>query len=222
MENPDLIDGISPHQRELQKTLSSRSKIIAGIYLGAIQVSKQHSNPDRVALGAHGFRELINLLPKYIDVPIIKEGNQKLGDFADNLVHEWNKISSGTKWPGNPVWCGDIDTGLRKVLKRTLTLIEAHIKIRHGRKIQVKQIIKKQNFSPVPLPQNIEDLKAEEWEVYRDYFTKTAHHSATTETEFLSYVDHFEHLLLAYLKPRTFDTHSEILHLIKDAEEDGQ
>lgn len=218
MDKPELIDGLDPHQKELEKALKEKNESAANIYLGAILISKQPGNPDRIALCAHGLRELMNLLPKFIDVPVIKEAQQQLGHFADALVEDWRTMAGQEKWPGEPAWNGGIDDSLRKVLQRTTLLVEAHIGIREGRRVQVKEIIKKQNFSAVPLPENIEDLKAKEWDTYRNYFTKTAHHSSTTADDFLGYVTHFEHLLLNYLKPRTFDTHNELLKMIEEVQ----
>ena len=39
------------------------------MYLGALMVFDQGGNPDRLALAAHSFRELMEKLPRYIDVP---------------------------------------------------------------------------------------------------------------------------------------------------------
>jgi hypothetical protein len=220
MHRPEAIQGLDPHQRELEKALNEKSEVAANIYLGAVLLSRQGWNPDRVSLCSHGLRELMNLLPKFIDVPLVKEARQQLGQFVDRLVEDWKTVETQGNWPGDPPWQGSIDDGLRKLLVRTRTVVEAHTNIREGRRIQVKGIIKKQNFSAVPLPSNIEDLKAEEWETYRDYFVKTAHHATTTDEDFNRYLTHFEHLLLGYLKPRTFDTHAELLTLIEEAQGD--
>lgn len=220
MDKLEVIDGLELHQKELKKVLNEKNEKAAQIYIGALLILKQIDNPDRIALCAHGLRELIVLLPKFIDVPIIKEAQQQLAHFADALVGEWNSMKAQNKWPGDPPWNGAIDDHLRKVLNKASLLVESHLGIREGRRNQVKEIIKKQNFSAVPLPETIEDLKAKEWNIYRDYFAKIAHHASTTEEEFLSHVTHFENLLLNYLKPRTFDTHSELLTLIAEVQGD--
>lgn len=215
MDTPDPSFVLEIHQKELESILKEKHEKVAKIYLGAILVLRQFDNPDRVSLCAHGVRELINSLPRFIDVPIVKEARQQLGNFADALQLDWQKVVDEGIWPGKPPWTGEINTCLRVFLERAMLLVEAHASIREGRRTQVKEIIKKQNFSAVPLPETIEDLKAKEWDEYRNYFTRVAHHSSTNEGEFLQYLTNFEYLLLNYLKPRTFDTHAELLKEIE-------
>jgi hypothetical protein len=222
MDKFEVISGFDPMQVELLAALRELNSEAANIYVGAISTFRTEWNLDRIALCSHGIRELINKLPLYADVPLVKEDRQKLGNYADNLVAVWNKMAEKKIWPGEPAWSGSIDADLRKVLKKTQLLVESHIKIKAGRKLQVRKIIQKHNYHPVPLPASIEENKASQWDEYRTYFANVAHHARTSEEEFKSHLTHFEDMLLNYLKPRTFDKKAEILKLIKDGAKDAE
>lgn len=217
MEKPVLQNRLNPRQEELASALKSLNENASKIYIGGIVVL-QSENPNRFALCAHSFRELITLLPKFIDVPVIKEAQQRLGDFADALVIEWEVMCKKERWPGTPAWFGEIDDALRRVLRKVHGLVEGHVNIKKGKKQQVKELIKKQNFSSMPLPETIEDLKIKTWNAYLEYFNSIAHHSPTTEADFLGHTTHFEDLLLNLLKPRTFEIHNELEKIIQEAE----
>ena len=56
-------------QLEVSKALHEKSPELQGIYLGGLWVKIQAENPDRLALAAHSFRELLEKLPRILAVP---------------------------------------------------------------------------------------------------------------------------------------------------------
>jgi hypothetical protein len=56
----------------LQKDLALKAKNskMAQMYIGSILVLQQVGNPDRFALAAHGIRELMEKMSRYLDVPV--------------------------------------------------------------------------------------------------------------------------------------------------------
>lgn len=220
MSKIDVVRDFSPHQIELEVALRERSAEAADMYVGAIQVTKCAWNPDRIALSCHGIRELINSLPRHIDVPVVSESNQQLTNFTEALAVAWRAMEKSGKWTTERRWRGEIDSNIKNILKKAEAVVKARIEIRENKDAQFKAMIKKQNYSPVPLPGSIEKNKAQEWNDYRDYFVQRAHRKETTEEEFSSYLTHFEYLLLGYLKPRTFDLHEKIRSAIAEAERD--
>jgi hypothetical protein len=64
---PELV--LSGQQQTLLIALNEKDPKAAKMYLGALHVFQQRANPDRLALAAHGLRELMEKLPKYVDIP---------------------------------------------------------------------------------------------------------------------------------------------------------
>lgn len=212
---------MEPIQKELYHALKNKSDEVAQMYLGAVHVFNQKDNPSRISLAAHGIREMMTRLPKVIDVPISDGSKQRLGDFMRTLSQVWAKLCKKNRWPGNPKWDGTIDTELKTFLNKIESLLEADSRIKSDRSAVTQSFIRKQNFSSVALPDEIEKLKVDEWLKYQDYFVRTAHFNPTDEASFLKYLKHFESVLFGYLEPRTFETQDEILNLIKQGESDA-
>jgi len=198
--NDSKVPGLEPLQNELYYALREKSEELAQMYLGAVQVFNQNNNPNRVNFAAHGIREMMGRLPKVIDVPINDGAKQRLGDFVTNLRQGWAKMCKKNGWPGDPKWDGQIDGDLKKFLVQIESLLEAETRIKKDRRSVTQSFIRKQNFSSVGLPEEIENLKVKEWMTYHDYFVNTAHYHPTDEATFLKYLKHFEDVLLRYLE----------------------
>lgn len=209
---------LEPVQNQLHSALKAKSETLARMYFSALQVFSQSENADRFYLTAHAIREMMGKLPDVIDVPIEDGAKQRLGDFVNNVSSEWMKMCAKSRWPGDPKWQGELDGDLKKFLLKIEVMLEAEVKIKKGRKAVVQSVLRKQNFSSVPLPGDIEDLRTKEWMKYQDYFTKTAHYNPTDEATFLSYLKHFERFLLDCLEPRTFDVQKDIKKIIEEGE----
>ncbi len=212
------VKGLEPLQTELYNALKAKSEEVASMYLGAVQVFTLTTIPGRVTLAAHAIREMMGLLPKVIDVPVNDGARQRLGDFVTNLKEAWARMCKRNRWPGDPKWDGSIDSDLKKFLAQIEALLEADSRIKTDRRSVTQSFIRKQNFSLVGLPEEIEDLRVQEWMKFHDYFVITAHYNPTDESTFLKYLKHFEDLLLRYLEPRTFETQDEILEIIQEGE----
>lgn len=209
---------LEPLQNQLHSALKAKSETLARMYFSALKVFSQSDIEDRFYLTAHAIREMMGKLPEVIDVPVEDGAKQRLGDFVNNVNQEWTKMCSKSRWPGDPKWQGDIDADLKKFMVKIETMLVAKVNIKKGRKSLVQSVIRKQNFSPVPLPTDIEDLRTKEWMNYQDYFTKTAHYNPTDETIFLGYLKHFENFLLNCLEPRTFAVQDDIKKIIEEGE----
>lgn len=210
---------LSPQQLQLYGALKQKSEQIAAMYLGSVQVFGNITITNRMPMAALGIRELINKLPDVIDVPTENRNHQRLGDFAANLDKQWKALCKNGRWPGSPKkWHGEIDKRLARFLCVVEKFILAKPRINHSHRLSAKALVRKHNFSSVPLPDEIEEIKADEWLKYSQYFNNVAHHKPTDESLFLSYLSHFENCLLNYLVPRTFNTQDEILALIAKGE----
>jgi hypothetical protein len=213
---------LEPIQIQLHAALKAKSVDLARMYVSALHVLSQTNNEDCHHLAAHAIREMMGKLPDVIDVPMEDGAKQRLGDFVNNVSQEWTKMCSKSRWPGDPKWEGDVDGDLKKFLVKIENMLEAEVRIKKGRKTVVQSVIRKQNFSSVPLPSDIEDLRTKEWIKYQDYFTQTAHYKPTDEPTFLGYLKHFEYFLLNCLEPRTFEVQDDIKKIIEEGESNAK
>lgn len=90
-------------QQSLYEALIAKSSELGSIYIGALMTLERRDNPDRLAQAAHGLRELMEKLPKYLDLPIqnrspsLKEKVRDLSQRRDNVIR--NSIShDGSGW----------------------------------------------------------------------------------------------------------------------------
>ena len=60
---------LSGRQLAILSALARRDGDLAKMYEGGLAVLADRSNPDRLALSAHAFRELMEKLAKVLDVP---------------------------------------------------------------------------------------------------------------------------------------------------------
>ncbi len=94
-EDHQLVFQISGKQRFLYEALSERDtqlaneqgKKLADMYLGALRVLADEHNPDRLPLAAHGIRELLEKLPRYLKVPTQAAAPKKLPSLKEKVQH---------------------------------------------------------------------------------------------------------------------------------------
>jgi hypothetical protein len=192
------------------------------MYLGALWVHGQDGNPDRLALAAHGLRELMEKLPMYLDLPIATKP-PSLKDKVRGLAQSWGNCAKNSTCGGNPGWSGAIDGSLRKFLRKSHEFF-AWFEVEHPtRKRRITNILRSLDYLKTPLPKAIEELRVEEWDKSHEYFELVSHHTHTTTFEdFVSWVTALEYFLLDRLHPRTFDDHGELDEIIKEGEANAQ
>lgn len=199
---------LTEQQRVLYETLVDMDKQLSTIYLGALTVLADEQNPDRLALTAHGFRELVEKLPRYLDAPVKDPPSMKV---KVQLVHEsWKRVVKnsacyeGTVWTREIDWSGNIDGHLQRLLKQMGEFFQWFENERPSRKQQTSIILNK--LGTRSLPKSLQELQVEAWERCHYYFDAVAHHSTTSLGELEQWVAEFEHILLDHLdrlQPRT-------------------
>lgn len=207
-----------PIQRQVFDALNEKSSELAKMYFGAVGVLLQTDNPDRIALAAHGLRELMDKAPRYFDVAAPKTGGA-LGEKVHDLKGVWVIAIKKSTCYSNGGWLGPIDARLRKFLKKFEAFITFHNE-KFPKVIERAGAIARQ-FDPLrgKLPQQLHELRAKEWQLMDDYFKKTAHHSPVqTDEEFLSWVRSLEVFLLDGLRPRTAEDQASLKKIIEEGE----
>src|SRR5437899_2193313 len=89
VESRGLELRLTDQQLFLQRVLAERDITAEALYVGALRVLADEENPDRLALAAHGLRELIGGLPRYFNLPVLVR--VRMGDKVNALHAAWKK-----------------------------------------------------------------------------------------------------------------------------------
>lgn len=200
---------LGQQQQRLVEILAEQDSAASSIYIGALSVFADSTNPDRLALAAHGLRELINLMPRYFDaLPVEQPG--RLGDKVRALHDAWKaeaRRASSLDAPPTPKFT--------KKLRDFFEWWENHQPSQNDATAYLLRVL---DPSSRPLPSPIQDLRVAEWRTIRDYFVRRAHHDETTEDEFNDWLNAFERFVLQLVRPRTFENMDRLDMLIAEGE----
>lgn len=205
---PALI--LSGQQRAVLDALAEQDRRLGDMYAGALSVLGQTSNPERLAQAAHSLRELIEKLPRYLDVPAPRKP-PTLKEEVRRLVAAWRKAGVEPS-AVNARRAGDFF----KAFERFVIWFEGvHLTMRE----QAAATIRGLDPSGRPLPTPIEDLRIKEWQECNWFFQGVSHHNKECSSDDLrQWLDVLERFLLDLLRPRTFDDFSAIDRLIEEGE----
>lgn len=197
-------------QKIMFEALGQRDSVSAAIYVGAIQVWGDATNPDRLALAAHGIRELMDRLSKYLDVPY--RDQPRMGDKVAALYDAWQRarpqIGAGLPMPDG-------------ILKKLEGFFEWYESDRPNRRALAGSMLRKMDPAARPMPFPIEDLRVNEWMTCHDFFANSAHHTQNSAGDFEGWLDVLERFLLDRMRPRTFDNADALDDLIREGEGDA-
>ncbi|WP_447964854.1 hypothetical protein [Nitrospira sp. Ecomares 2.1] len=209
---------LSGRQRALHSKLGQKNTQLGSIYLGALHVLNQNQNPDRFALAAHGLRELMEKLPRYLEIPI-EANDTSLMQMSRTLADQWRRAKNQSKCHNDTLWDGVLDEPLRKYLGESENFFSKFDKNRPSHKKQAANVIRRLDPQGQTLPLTIENLRVKEWDHCRDYFVAVSHHNhSTAQQEMEQWINALEVFLLDRLVPQTFDDFSIIAAIIKEGE----
>ena len=212
---------LSGRQRTLYEALSEKEQSLADMYLGSLMTLQQTGNPDSLALAAHGLRELIEKLPRYLDAPV-NTNSPSLKGKVQELAQSWNNALGRSRCHSDLNWSGDIDRPLLGFLRKAHEFFEWFKAERPTRRQQTANALRELDPLEQPLPASIEELRIEEWDVCHNFFQKVSHHNASSShNEFSGFLSAFEIFLLDRLRPRKFEDHAEIDRIISEGETDA-
>lgn len=208
------VPELSGRQQLLYRSLKEKSPKIAELYESALRVLADGSNPCRLFFAAHSIREMIDGLPRFLDLPTLAEQG-RLGDRVSALEVVWaNATKSQCHRDGQ--WAGEIDDPLRKLLDALQNFFEWCKEHRRRRRNVAASLFRSADLSGIPLPETVEKKRVDRWLAKRDYFVGVAHQSSTTEAEFQSALDGLEQVLLDLLYPRPSEDFSAIDALLAE------
>jgi hypothetical protein len=181
-------------QQLIHGSLAQKSHEMADLYESALRVHWDEGNRCQLILAAHSIREMTGNLPKVLDLPVFSEAG-RLGDQVDALERVWDgAIKSGCHQHGN--WTGDIDGPLRNLLQKIPEVFDWRKKNRPKRRSLAEKMFRSIDPAGLPLPQTLEQSRAESYLELHDYFVSVAHRGATTPEEFAAKLEALERILL--------------------------
>ena len=211
----------SGRQRALFQALRKKDQQLALMYLGALSALKNILNPDRIAQAAHSLRELLEKLPRILDMPIQAKPPSMM-DKIRPLQQMWGQTKTESSYLKANPHSDVIDKSLRKFLDEADSFFTWLGSDRPTRKQQAVKVVRGLDPLKKALPETIESLHVEEWDTYRKHFELVSHHQIAEEhEEFIKWVDGVELYLLDRLVPRTFDDFSTLDKIIGEGETNG-
>lgn len=208
VRRPDLVE-LSGRSRQLWEALANIDEQLGHMYLGALDILQHDANPDRLALAAHGLRELIEKLPRFLDVPSTVNRGPGIRDQARRLAGEWEKLGpSAIDDDGALTASGD------KLLKAVGEFCEG-VGADPTRRQAATAAVSRLDLNPLKLPPPIQELHVSEWTAIEGFFIGVSHHTKTTDDdEFEGYLAALDRFLLDRLRPRTFEDFAAIDDLL--------
>ena len=209
----DLTQLTTMEERQvvLLGVLIDKSDLLGKMYVGALRARSDVDNPEYLSQSCHSIRELIDNLPMYFEVPVQRTGSLNVEVRAlqdawqrESRVRNGNKDALSERFArkaeGFFAWFAENFSNRREVARATVRDLDAS-----GRR----------------MPTPIEDSRAGEWMIIRDWFVRSTHHGSCTADEFDQWIYQFEMFLLNLAKPRPFDNADIIDELVAEGEANG-
>jgi len=213
---------LSPFQQQVLAALSERSAKLADMYSGAIAVFQQTANPDRCALAAHDFRELMEKVPQYLDLDVPTKNRPSLNQTMIEYGKKWDGCKTKSENHSSGEWTGEIDVHLQGFLAETETLVVFYRGTHPARIQQASSIVCQLDPTRQRLPEPLQELRAQEWHKMYDYFVKVSHHGhSPPDEEFTKWMEALDQFLLAGWRPETAADQENLKRIIEEGERDA-
>lgn len=213
---PDVVAGSTstPRRRELERELRERSVLLASVYVSALRVLADEDNSDRIALAAHGVRELMEKIPEFLEVPTPAH-HESLKPKVQELLEHWTSMVRKTKCWAMDAWTGEIDGHLGGFLKRLPAFFEWFAAHNPLRRAEARKLLQRLNVGGIEVAVPLEEQNVGLWMDLKGYFANTAHHrGGMNPDEFTGNLLRLESFLSDRLLPRTFEDFAEIDEIV--------
>lgn len=221
MEESQPGPGLTATQAELVAALSRIEPRLREMYLGACSVLQHIENPDRFAMCAHSLRELMEKLPRYLDVPMnVEHPNTQpvmLNGKVRDVYSKWAGWKNGKS--RGEVADASYPARLRRAINKFFEWYATEIP--RGQEATAKFLA---FLDPAgqPPPAAIELRASDEWKEIRDALTGIAHHRTVAgEQQLRVWTHRLDGFLVARLHPRTFENFTRLDQLIEEGESDA-
>jgi len=193
------------------------------MYLGAIGAVAR-GDPESLVHAAHSMRELLEKLPTYFEEVPREKDVPSLKQAAKALVDRIESAKRSSACYSEHRWSGEIDGHLSRLLEGGLTRFASVVADQKPpRRLERTELLRRVDGSPLPMPEEIERIRIEEWERYIGFFQGVSHHSVPVDApRFSSMLWQCESFLLNQLAPRTFEDRAAIAALVTEVERGDQ
>lgn len=148
---PEVVE-VSGRARQLWEALSDIDEQLGHMYLGALDVLQHSANPDRLSLAAHGVRELIEKLPRFLDLPATENRGPGIREQARTLAAAWEKLGPSVV-DGN----GVLTSSGEKMLGKVAEFCEG-VGADPTRKQAAAAAVSRLDLNPLKLPPPIQEI----------------------------------------------------------------
>lgn len=188
-------------ENSLKKYFLHRSQRLHVIYAGACKVMRDAANPDRLALAAHGFRELMEKVFEDLQIQTPAQ-HRDLKDQVRKLKERWDRVGfKSVSTSGENVLR---DEHVRLFFVQCEEFFEWFDKQTPVMRVEVGNGLVALDGMKQKLPPSLHDRKVDFWMDMRSYFNKMLHHRAEgSMAEFLERVKALESFLLDGFCPVT-------------------
>lgn len=206
-------------QQLIHSALIQEGQELADLYEAAIRVYWDGRLPARLRLAAHSLRELVDGLPKAMDLPI-PVNPALITDQVNTLEPIWgNALKSGCHQNGE--WAGTIDGPLRNLLQKLRDFFEWLEVNRPKWNAVIIQMFRVTDPSGQSLPETLEQKRAKAWKELRRYFNNTAHGESTTAEDFATKMEALERILFDSLCRKPSEDLSAIDRILQEGAGDA-
>lgn len=211
---------LSGRQRSLYEALADQSDDLAAMYQGALQVLQDPSTVDRFAMAAHNLREVMEKLPRYIDVP--KKESFNLKEAVFELEHQLEDVQENSDCYDGEEWDGEIENSLSGFLESVELMCARNREHNPKKRERYEEMLGRLDPSATSVSERKRKRLFDEWKELRGFFLGVCHHGRETDTdEFTEYLERLERHMLARLRPQTFKTQDTLDKIIREAEGNG-
>jgi hypothetical protein len=192
----------------LDQRFKTKGMALGHMYLGALRVRTSIENPDRLALACHGIRELMEKLPRYLDVPILRPAS---------IVGEVHNLRWQHAVIARRVHCDGYQAEVVAFFEGPIANFFGSIDTRHTPiSERAGKLIDRLDPRQTPIPAPIKQTHADVWNKCEKFFIDVSHHRyEPSEEEVDGYLEELENFLLDRLRPRTFDDQAELKRIIE-------
>lgn len=214
MKEPlELLD----KQITLLQILNEKDTRLGSMYKAALIVIKcETMENERFVLAAHNIRELMEKLPKHIDVDI--PGPRNYYPLIKKQTELFQHAKQSTTFNDNK-WCGFIDDILKNFLIETERICSKFIQMEDERSKRFSKALCNFGGWEQQLPSVLRKQNENLWKQMMNFFVAVCHHKRmSSEEEFLQYLSMLEDFLINQLEPKVFEDFDLIDSIIEEGE----
>lgn len=209
---------LNARQMKLVEVLKAKDESLSNMFEGALDTLNNTRNPEHLPQAAHSIRELMEKLPRYIDVQTSNKFDIK--NRVNQLIQYWEKIK-GTcdNIIANELDNVEIDDKFRKFLNKVDTFFTDYNQHSPSKRKETADTLSTIDLSEIGLPESLMSLDCKKWLEFNMFFQGISHHGRkTTDEVFNQWLDAFERFLVERMVPQTFDSFDQLDELIAEGE----